>query len=211
MSQKMLPQRIVVLLGYDGCGKSTLIENLQKDGYPVSSWRCLRAIPELEYIRPATITPSLYREELPPLTRSCFLLSALFAEYEFSIQPTLQKYGFVVVDSYYLRPLAKEIIKGKASATLLLTAHSLLPPPSLVIVCNVSIETAYKRKQRPSLNEVFTDCCSFVDFKQFQTRVLEKALSFVDATQVEYIDCECSPEQAYTGLIGMLNSQCEKG
>ena len=73
---------IVVLLGFDGSGRSSVLQKLHEDGYRVSTWRNLQDISELEFMRLSSKSPGKWRENLPPLTRGAYLILALIAEYE---------------------------------------------------------------------------------------------------------------------------------
>jgi thymidylate kinase len=194
--------KIITLLGFDGCGKSSILKRLESNGIATSSWQKLRDIPELQFMKKAATYPRRYRERLPPYSRAAFLMLSLFAEYEFVIEPALESKQLVVVDSYYLRPMAKEMIKGKCSEAVLQTAK-LLPPPSAVIVFDVTPEEAYRRKKRPSPNEVF-DSQTFPDFSRFQQRVLGVALNLVDPCIVYHIDANHSVEHSYKQVTEIL-------
>jgi thymidylate kinase len=127
---RIMTGRLVTLLGYDGSGKSTLLDQFRRDGFATSTWRQLQSAPQMEFMRVATIDPGRYREALPALTRATYLLIALFAEYELHIQPTLQEQHLLFVESYYLRPVAKELLKGRAASPLLLQAVAYMQTPT---------------------------------------------------------------------------------
>jgi len=195
-------QKITVLLGFDGSGRSSVIERLGREGYTVSTWKYLKDIPELAFMRESSSTPGRFREELPPLSRAIYMISALFAEYDYIIKPALDKNKLVIVDSYYLRPVAKEIVKGKCSREVLNLAL-LLPPPSGVIVFNIPPEEAFKRKTQISLNEVLLTK-TLPDYCIFQQEVLKTAIEMVDASIVHYIDASQSPEYTYRQITDYL-------
>ena len=73
---------------------------------------------------------------MPPLSRAAFVASALFYEYDFIIAPELEQGNTVIVDSYYLRPLAKEIVKGRANRQVL-EVVKVLPSPCCVVVLDL--------------------------------------------------------------------------
>lgn len=194
--------QIVVLLGFDGSGRSSVLDRLGREGYAVSTWKYLKDIPELAFMRESSTTPGRYREGLPPLSRAVYLLLALFAEYEFIIKPALDRNKLVIVDSYYLRPVAKEIVKGKCRREVLNLAL-ILPPPSAVIVFDISPEEAFRRKTALSQNEVLLEK-TVSDYCAFQQAVLKVALEMVDAAIVHHIDASQPPEDTYRQVKNYL-------
>jgi thymidylate kinase len=168
---------------------------LRTEGYSTSSWRYLRNIPELEYIKKGFSSPMSYRDHLPPYSRAAFLLSALLAEYDFIIEPAIRTHGLVVVESYYFRPLAKELIKGKSSMDVLRPAF-LLPRPEAVILFDLPADEAFRRKGKPSAHEVLLQPTQ-QDFRSFQKRVLETSLGMVEPDIIHRVDAGRSHEEVY--------------
>lgn len=194
------------MLGYDGSGKSSLLDRLRAEEYGVSTWKDLAQFRELSFMQPALLAPHLYRESLPPLTRSAFLLIALYAEYEFIIAPAIKKYGVVFADSYYLRPIAKELVKGKGAEALLASVVAVLPPPELIIKCVLPLEVAFRRKQNVSLNEVLAEPNDFFDFRHFQAQVLETSLRLSPCRNVIELNCNQDINQVYAELKSLLKA-----
>lgn len=193
---------IVVLLGFDGSGRSSVLQRLSQEGYHVSTWRRLQDIAEVEFMRASSESPGRWRESLPPLTRSAYLVLALFAEYEFIIKPCLETNELVVVDSYYLRPVAKEIVKGRSSPEVLRLVY-MLPPPTAVIIFDISPEICFQRKGMPSVNEVLSEH-TLADYCTFQTSVLETAMGMIDNSIVYHVDASRSVESVYQQVRAIL-------
>jgi thymidylate kinase len=192
----------IVLLGFDGSGKSSCLGELKRMGYATSSWTDLRDVAELSYCREASVNPRLYRENLPPFTRAAFVLSGVFAEYEFLVEPAIKKGRPIIVDSYYLRPIAKEIIKGR-SVTAVLELASLLPAPRAVIVFDIGAETAFQRKVELSMHEVLKNL-TLSDFTCFQRKVLDHALTLVNSSTVFHIDANASHDQVVRQVLKVI-------
>lgn len=193
---------IVVLLGFDGSGRSSVLQKLSEEGYQVSTWRYLQDIVELEFMRLSSQSPGKWRENLPPLTRSAYLILALFAEYELIIKPCLERNELVIVDSYYLRPVAKEIVKGKSSKEVLKLVH-LLPPPTAVIVFDISPEICFQRKGILSVNEVLSEQ-TLSDYCTFQNNVLKIAIGMIDDSIIYHIDASRPEGSVYQQVKELL-------
>jgi len=173
-------------------------------GYQTSAWTYLRDIPQLSYCRDASVKPWLYRENLPPMTRAAYVLSAVFAEYEFLVEPALLQRRIVVVDSYYLKPIAKEIVKGRSSAPVLALA-SLLPSPRAVIVLKIAAKTAFRRKAAISTHEVYKNL-TLSDFTVFQQKVLDYALGLVETSIVFHVDANVSHDQVLFQVLEVIEN-----
>lgn len=199
----------MVLLGFDGSGKSTLLARLRADGIATSSWRDLQELPEMNFFRPVTLDPGRYRSALPPLTRAAYLLIALCAEYEILIEPRLNAGLLVVVESYYLRPLAKELVKAKAETGFLRTATAYMREPSDVVVLEVPPEVAFARKgMLLTANDVAqTDQAPTLEaFASFQKEVLACALMLAGGARIHVIDATVTADEAYRALKNITNS-----
>src|ERR1044072_1529457 len=143
--------RLVVLVGIDGCGKTTILNHLASRGHHVSSWKYLSSVPNnrsprltkttLEYIRGLPFGD--YVNDLQPFSRASFVLSLIFAEYEYIIKPLLDAGSDVITDTYYIRPLAKEVMRKKANKAVVMAA-SHLPPPDLVVKFQLDPKEAYR-------------------------------------------------------------------
>jgi thymidylate kinase len=141
--------KFVVLLGIDGAGKSTVLEELRRRGTPVVSWQMTLGITDLRhaYGHPDIIAEyPMIRAKLRPRTRALEFLMFYAAMYEYLIEPTLHEGKTIVADSYFYKQLAKEEVEGR-SHPLLFQADNGLPEPDHVIFLDVPPEVAYRRKR----------------------------------------------------------------
>ena len=194
--------KLIVLLGCDGCGKSSCLQRLEQNGYMTSAWQMLADVPELNFCRTAAHSPGQYREALPALSRAVFVASAIFYEYDFIIAPALRRGKTVIVDSYYLRPLAKEIVKGRANRQIL-DIVKLLPAPDEVILFDVDLTIAYTRKDTISINEVTQDT-TLADFVSFQRQVLDTAVGLVSPGTMHHVNAGLPAEQVFDGVLDIV-------
>lgn len=135
--------KFLVLVGIDGSGKTTLLSRLCLPGVVTTSWRELRS-----HEVPATLAPdgpTRIKHRLPALSRAMFIGGHLIAQYEYLVRPELENGANVVLDSYYLKLLAKERILGTVHQALEDLCRE-LPRPDGVIYIDVSPEVSYRRK-----------------------------------------------------------------
>jgi dTMP kinase len=208
--------RLVVLVGMDGSGKTTILQHLGNQGLCVSSWKALNAVPipngkgaldepTIRYIR--GLPYGNYVNHLQPFSRAAFVLSLAFAEYEYLIRPSLDRGTIVTSDSYYIRPLAKELARGKSPATVL---HALrgLPDPELVIFLDVSPQVAFDRKRGiVSEHEVMKEG-TFPDFASFQREVDQLCKGLTCGMRTVTIDADRSACVVAAEVRQIVEAEC---
>ena len=133
---------MVVLFGFDGCGKSTLITHLRTRRYP-----CTRFL-DLYPCSPQGISPSRFHyrdlETQEPTARA--RQYRLLAERWLAscIQPLASERRFVV-DSYIYRYSSKERIWNPHAAAMTRELDASVPRPGLAILLDTPIAVAYAR------------------------------------------------------------------
>lgn len=136
--------KFFVLVGIDGSGKTTLLSRISFPGVVATSWRELRS-----HEVPATLAPDAptrIKNRLPTLSRAMFIGGHLIAQYEYLVRPELEDGAHVLLDSYYLKLLAKERLFGTVHPALEDLCRE-LPPPDGVIYVDVPPCVSYRRKR----------------------------------------------------------------
>jgi thymidylate kinase len=135
--------KFVVLVGIDGSGKTTLLSRISLQGVITTSWRELRS-----HEVPATLAPDAptrIKNRLPGLSRAMFIGGHLIAQYEYLVRPELEDGAHVVLDSYYLKLLAKERLFGTVHPALEDLCRE-LPQPDGIVYIDVPPQLSYQRK-----------------------------------------------------------------
>ena len=206
---------IIVIIGGDGCGKSTLIDRLKAKGYPTSTWKdigkCIDHTQVSEGLRSYVrlLTTTRLFPDLGPLSRFSLTLSLLFAEYEFCISPALKKWGYIIVDSFYLKLLAREIVKH-SQWPMLINVNDFLPKPDLVILLvvppEIGFERSFRRKAFISEYEV-RESPTKEDFVAFQQDVLEECRRLIGQIPIITIDGTLAAEEVCENVCAHLPSK----
>jgi thymidylate kinase len=156
-------REFIVITGVDGCGKSTVIEQLQarlgSAGLPVQV---------VARQNPNTSTPRVEHEEniqnhrLPP--RSAFASAlklawnalAWWREYLQKHHPHTLRGCLLIGDRFYFDELTLDPLKYRfgAPAWLVGAVRSLLPTPALSLLLDAPVEVLYTRKQENSRETV---------------------------------------------------------
>lgn len=170
--------KLVILIGIDGSGKSSLLSTLKKEGYFTSHWRKLKSfsLPKpLNFENPAEEV-----QELQDQKRLEFIWSYIRAEWEYLIKPTLETGRNVISDGFFIRFYVKERIYKRLPVDELLK-YSPLTGQELIIMVDLPPEVAFQRKisQGISVYECFNGPNDFVRFQSFQRKaLLEYAKNF---------------------------------
>jgi thymidylate kinase len=181
--------QLVIVVGIDGAGKSTVVRQLGRRGYITSHWRELRQVSAewADLVDHAPETMSNRRGK----DRTAFVLELMRGEWRHGIWPRLAADQDVVCDGFYLRPMVKERIFGDGDCAALEQA-SPLSGDELVLVIDVPVDVAVARKrgQQITAYECFTGPADFPIFQARQREhLLEVARSWrhvvVDGTRSE--------------------------
>jgi len=212
-------KNLIVLLGIDGSGKTTILMKLKEMGFCVSSWKLLDSTPNqalygssefstIQYIR--GLPHGNYVDNLGPFSRAAFILSLIFAEYEFIIRPHLDAHRQVITDTYYIRPLAKELVRKKSSLTVIKSLTQ-LPHPRLVVYLRITPETAFYRKRgKVSQHEVVHEK-TLSDFVSFQTSVDKMCKKLIKGMNIVSIDASKSVDEIVDQIVSLLEEiKCQR-
>jgi len=181
--------QFVVIVGIDGAGKSTVVDNLASNTCVVT-WQ---EVLEIDALAHAYGDPKLaqkfpqIREQLRPRTRAFEFLMFFAAMYEYLIQPRLADGRDVIVDSYYYKQLAKESVLGKAHPSLYVGART-LPSPDHVFLLDVAPEVAYARKGGlPTTSEVLGSH-DLRGFERMQSALAKELTNLTEDLETSTVD-----------------------
>lgn len=198
-----------VVVGMDGSGKSTLLASLKEKGFCVYSWRDLRGYEAVKHTVPDN--PLEIKECLKPMSRATFVLSHLVAEYEYLVDPVIQRGEMVLLDSYYFRWLAKEHLYGK-SDSLLLGLCKYLPRPDFILLLSLPAEIAYLRKETIGFNAAeYLNRQTLSDFVRFQNTVIDMCLELMRGLEVITIDATQDIRAVESEVIAHLRQVSYQG
>jgi thymidylate kinase len=133
----------LVLVGIDGSGKSTALDQLSRPGLVVRRWQDLRSHEVAASLAPDA--PTDIKNRATPLARAMFIGGHLVAQYEYLVRPQLEASSSVLLDSYYYKLVAKERLFGVADPSLERLCRE-LPQPDGVVLLEVPAATSYGRK-----------------------------------------------------------------
>lgn len=160
---------MVVLLGLDGSGKTTIRMSLEKVALPYRSVRCYYFRPEMlpcpgvllrlrEDVRTGVNPdPHGHKKENPlkSLLRFLYYLMDFIVGYWIEIRPFLQKGHLIIFDRYYYDYFV-DLFRYNMSLPSWFPKIflPLVPAPDLTICLHASPENLYKRKQEIPLSEI---------------------------------------------------------
>ena len=163
--------KLVILVGIDGGGKSTLLSSLEEKGYFISHWKKLKSfsLPKpLNFKNPAEMVQALKGEK-----RLKFIWEYINSEWEYLIRPNLKTGRNVISEGFFIRFFIKEkIYKRLPIEKLLKRSH--LKRNEFVIMIDTPPEIAFKRKGRSKISpyECFKTPQDFIYFQNLQRKFL---------------------------------------
>lgn len=167
-----MKQKMIVITGTDGSGKSTLIDALVESGIKAEVLSIWDALDESLFATKKDVDNYLCR--LSPNARLLFLAHALLQSLEKAEQSSEKT---VLFNGYYYKYFASEIALG-ASSDLVDKLMLLFPVPDLVINLEVDVELAISRKQKLSQYECGAQLPSKSSFIAFQKLATENWIRF---------------------------------
>lgn len=185
--------KIIVITGMDGCGKSTIIEQLQSEtpnAVVVDIWQAMTNHNELFDKKRAV---DAYICSLTPFSRTLFLAHALME----SINKALEtKAAIIFVNAYYFKYFASEIALG-TNVNELLKLIQLFPKADFTIKLTASLEEIVQRKKSFSRYE----CGGVLNpnekaFIAFQTRCSDQWAFFENE-----IDCHINNSASIDSVL----------
>ncbi len=192
--------RLVIVTGIDGCGKSSLLDELEKIGHHVSHWRRL-AKKDLEQSLNFT-SPASYVQTLDGRKRLDFIRRYIETEWKYLIKPALLAGGDIIADSFFIKFYGKEQIYGRLLVHELL-GISPLTGKELIVFIDTPPEMAFQRKQNQKISKY--ECYkSRDDFIEFQTILRGNILSFTDTFERVVIDGTKSSESVLLNFVEVL-------
>lgn len=167
----MKKAKLVILVGIDGSGKSTILSYLEKKGYLVSHWRKLAKLPlskSLNFRNPAEVVQTLSGKK-----RFKFLWRYIDSEWKYLIRPALEHGNNIVSDGFFIRFLTKEKIYQKLAVTEFVKRSPLMGK-ELIIMIDVPPQVALERKKKLIISpyECLKSPDDFIYFQSLQRKIL---------------------------------------
>jgi len=192
-----MKQKMIVVTGTDGSGKSTLIDSIIHagiDAHVISIWDAMD-----ENLFPSKKDVDQYLCKLTSNARLFFLAHAL----HHAMEKAQLSNKILLFNGYYYKYFASELALG-ADTKLIDQLIALFPIPSIVIKLDVTIDTAFKRKQSLSSYECGLQTPSESSFREFQ-RMATKSWTHFDQSKWKVLDGLQSKEEILTQSLNIIN------
>ena len=192
-----MKQKMIVVTGTDGSGKSTLIDSIIHagiDAHVISIWDAMD-----ENLFPSKKDVDQYLCKLTSKARLFFLAHAL----HHAMEKAQLSNKTLLFNGYYYKYFASELALG-AEPDLISHLMTLFPNPDLVIYLEVDIDTAFQRKVILSRYECGLQAPSESSFREFQ-RMATKSWAHFDQSNWIVLDGLQSKEEILTQSINIIN------
>lgn len=190
--------KLAVILGIDGCGKSSVVSRLHSEGYSTTHWKKLKKLNiPLNFTNPGEKIQTLKGEE-----RLNFLKKYIFSEWYYLINPKLKAGLDVIANSFFFKFYAKEIIYKRLSIKQLEKLNP-LTGAEIIIFLDTPPAIALERKAKLNLTpyEFLKKPDDFIDFQQKQREVL---LANIKNYKHYLIDGLKNKNQIYKAILRIL-------
>lgn len=179
-----------VIIGPDGAGKTSLLGLLKQNMHclsvsPVELYS-EHPLPNMKWTQEHKVREIVL--PLKPKSRAAFFISHIFQFVEYALDPSLRNKESILVDSYWYRYYAKECLLNPTAAGHIKSSFSELKKPDLVIFLNVSLSTAFHRKEYITDYETYDASGGEDAYIAFQEDVLNIVKNTLENQGVRYIE-----------------------
>lgn len=186
--------RLIIVEGVDGSGKSTQIRLLEKwlryNGMPVffTEWNSSEQVKEI-------ISKGKKKNLLTPTTFSLLHATDFAARYERNILPLLRAGYTVLADRYIYTAFARDVVRG-CSPEWVRHVYGFAIKPTVAFYFRVPVEISFDRivKSRPKLKyyeagmDLNLSNDPFESYRIFQGRIIEQYESMIETEGFTVID-----------------------
>jgi thymidylate kinase len=188
-----------VVYGIDGAGKTSVLSRLRSQGFYTCGWQDLLQVEKVWHLHATLTSARSIIHDMKPFSRSLFVATILWYEYEYLIAPNVGKERVIFCDSYYYRFYAKEKVYNKAHP-ILYHLLKMLPDPETVIYLKISPHEVLKRIVKPKEYEYLL-IPENDDFVAFQNDILNIGASLFPENAVIEIDAQQPVEDVVASIM----------
>lgn len=193
-------QKLIVITGIDGAGKTTLIESLSQrlpNSVIANVWQSFGANQQLFKSKAHVYE---YMRSLTPNSRVLFLAHAVRYGIEKAIESTAE---IIFIDGYYIKYFGPELALG-ADPKFVHEIIATFPKVDRVICLDIPIEKALKRKGEFTDYECgFNSELSAETFLDFQEKVLIERKHF-ETDNWLHLDAELEAKELLKAALNMI-------
>ncbi|PJI92919.1 hypothetical protein BC777_1784 [Yoonia maricola] len=171
------PCPMIVLTAGDGAGKSTLLAGLEPLMQDVAFCSIdptflypLQEAPHMDWALQTHPREVIWK--CAPMVRSAFFVTTFSVLVEHYVKPNFRRRP-IIIDSYWYRYLAKEMLQNPDGANVFADLTQRLPRPDLVVELTCDYSVAFSRKDSISPLETGSGINPQEDFIHFQYRVAQ--------------------------------------